>query len=60
MGREVCIEGGVCPPLVLTSSGGYCSGRYASNWNAFLYFELLALIGGEDLKTLLSHARAIQ
>ena len=23
-------------PLVLTSSGGHCSGRYTSYWNAFL------------------------
>ena len=25
-------------PLVLTSSGGHCSGRYACYWNAFLSF----------------------
>ena len=25
-------------PLVLTSSGEHCSGRYASYWNAFLFF----------------------
>ena len=25
-------------PLVLTSSGGHCSGRYVSYWNAFLFF----------------------
>ena len=24
-------------PVVLTSSGGHCSGRYASYWNAFLF-----------------------
>ena len=28
-------EGGL--PPVLTSSGGHCSGRYASYWNAFLF-----------------------
>ena len=40
----VCLQerGGGLPPvksgysLVLTSSGGHCSGRYASYWNAFL------------------------
>ena len=25
------------PPLVLTSNGGHCRGRYASYWNAFLF-----------------------
>ena len=25
-------------PLVLTSSGGHCSSRYASYWNAFLFY----------------------
>ena len=38
--------GGVCPtppvgrlplPQVVTFSGGHCSGRYASYWNAFLF-----------------------
>ena len=29
-------KGGFAHPLVLTSSGGQCSGRYASYWNAFL------------------------
>ena len=28
-------------PLVLTSSVGHCSGRYASYWNAFLLFKWL-------------------
>ena len=30
-------------PLVLTSSGGHCSGRYASYWNAFLLLDVLVL-----------------
>ena len=25
---------------VLTSSGGHCSGRYASYWNAFLFYDI--------------------
>ena len=29
-------------PLVLTSSGGHCSGRYISYWNAFLYYKTLS------------------
>ena len=33
-------EGSGYPP-VLTSSGGHCSGRYASYWNAFLLHEEL-------------------
>ena len=28
-------------PLILTSSGGHCSGRYASCWNAFLFEPML-------------------
>ena len=28
------------PHLVLTSSGGYCNGRYASCWNAFLSYRI--------------------
>ena len=31
------------PPLVLTSSGGYCSGRYASYRNACLYVYFFSL-----------------
>ena len=27
-------------PPGLTSSGGHCSGRYASYWNAFLFYDL--------------------
>ena len=27
---------GVCPPPVLTFSGGHCNSRYVSYWNAFL------------------------
>ena len=30
-------EGGLPNFPVLTSSGGHCSGRYASYWNAFLF-----------------------
>ena len=33
---------GVCPnPLVLTFSGGHCSGGYASYWNVFLLILML-------------------
>ena len=28
-------------PLILTSGGGHCSGRFASYWNAFLYCKSL-------------------
>ena len=39
---SVILFGGVClqgclMPQILTSSGGYCSVRYASYWNAFLF-----------------------
>ena len=30
--------GGSGNPLVLTSSDGHCSDRYASYWNAFLFY----------------------
>ena len=44
-GGGFCLLGGVCLmggfflmdiPLVVTSSGNHCSGRYASYWNALL------------------------
>ena len=38
------------PPRVWTSSGGHCSGRYASYWNAFLqfyeFYKETSLFGG--------------
>ena len=35
--KWVCLQGGGLP-LVLTSTGGHCSGRYASYLNAFLFY----------------------
>ena len=35
--QEDLPPGGVGTPPGLTSSGGHCSGRYASCWNAFLF-----------------------
>ena len=32
--RCLCSQGVPCPPLLLTSRGSHCSGRYASCWNA--------------------------
>ena len=40
---QVCIKGVGQTPLVVTSSCGNCSGRYASYWNAFLCTLLLAM-----------------
>ena len=38
-------EGGGCPtPPVVTSTGGHCSGRYASYWNAFLFLSNFSLV----------------
>ena len=36
-GRSLLSGGVGTYPLLLTSNGGHCSGRYASYWNAFLY-----------------------
>ena len=41
-GGRAHLPGGRPPggrPLALTSSGGHCSGQYASYWNAFLFIE---------------------
>ena len=37
----VCLSRSAQFPL-LTSSGGHCSGRYASYWNAFLFLKLVS------------------
>ena len=36
------------PHLVLTSSGGHRSGRYAFYWNAFLFYFILKLLGSSE------------
>ena len=46
-------SGGVCSEgcLVETSLDGYCCGRYASYWNAFLFQHLLVLASLQCNKT---------
>ena len=44
MSLHLCVilyTGGVCPGGVSLSGGGVTSGRYASYWNAFLFYLLL-------------------
>ena len=45
-GQGVCLQwgGAVDTPLVLTSSGGHCSGRYASYWNEFLFARFICCL----------------
>ena len=42
----ICLrrEGVSADPLVVTSSGGHCSGRYASYWNAFLFLSWMLTV----------------
>ena len=71
--RGVCLwEGGLLPgglapgevgtQPVLTSSGGHCSSRYASYWNAFL-FDIFVLAGQTWVMTimhLIQHAKDLE
>ena len=61
--REVCLQGkgggtplvdlplgGLLVPLVLTSSGGHCSGQYASYWSAFFFITKKILVAGWSIR----------
>ena len=63
--REVCLQerrgggglplvdlplGGLLIPLVLTSSGGHCSGQYASYWSAFFFVTKKILVAGWSIR----------